>query len=100
VAVVRVGGRENDGDGEEAEEEKKNNADGGRLYRAPKTTSRRYAMVLAKPHRAEDGLECSWKMAEGLRRRAGGGALWLETDFDIFTKMPLTQIYKLLSNFL
>jgi hypothetical protein len=31
---------------------------------------------------------------------AGGGALWLETDFEIFTKLPQTQIHKLLSNFL
>jgi hypothetical protein len=30
-------------------------------------------------------------MAEGRWRRAGGGALWLEPDLEIFTKMPLTQ---------
>jgi hypothetical protein len=42
----------------------------------------------------------AWKMAEGRRRRAGGGALWLKPDFEIFTKMPLTQFCKLLSNFL
>jgi hypothetical protein len=42
----------------------------------------------------------AWKPAEGRRRQAGGGALLLETDFDLFMKMPLTKISKLLSNFL
>jgi hypothetical protein len=40
---------------------------------------------------------------EAVRRSpatAGGGALQLVADFEIFMKMPLTQIYKLLSNFL
>jgi hypothetical protein len=40
---------------------------------------------------------------EAIRRplaTTGGGALQLLLDLEIFTKMPLTQICKLLSNFL
>jgi hypothetical protein len=55
VVVVCVDGRENNSDGEEAEEEK-NTADGGRLYRVSKTTSRRHAGFLAKPRQTKDGL--------------------------------------------
>jgi hypothetical protein len=40
---------------------------------------------------------------EAVRRSpatAGGSAMLLEADFMVFTKLPLTQFYKLLSNFL
>jgi hypothetical protein len=40
---------------------------------------------------------------EAVRRSpamAGGGTLLLEADFKLFTKLPLTQFYKLLPNFL
>jgi hypothetical protein len=37
---------------------------------------------------------------QAARWRAGGGALFLKTDFEIFTKIPLTPFCKLLPNFL
>jgi hypothetical protein len=82
MAVVCVGGRENDGDGEGAEEEKENDAGCGRLYSGGRATAARLEAIRRPP------------------ATTGGGALPLETDFELITRMPLTKICKLLSKIL
>jgi hypothetical protein len=99
MAVVCVGGRENDGDGEGAEEEKENDASCGRLYSGGRATRWRH---VGRTGHAKQQLATAARL-EAIRRppaTTGGGALPLETDFELITRMPLTKICKLLSKIL